>query len=77
MPIEYMFCFIYSLEEHEKCLLSICFALFVANNALKSFRRAKSVACLVLYSRKLFLITLPYISRIGWGNLTPHILSIA
>ena len=41
-----------------KCLLSICFALFVANNALKSFRRAKSVGSLVLYSRKLFLIIL-------------------
>ena len=35
------------------------FALFVANNAEKSFRRAKIVACLVLYSRKIFLITLP------------------
>ena len=26
-----------SLEEHEKCLLSIGFALFVANNAKKHF----------------------------------------
>ena len=30
-----------SLQEHEKCLFSICFALFVANIAYKSFRRAK------------------------------------
>ena len=30
-----------SLQEREKCLLSICFALFLANNAYKSFRRAK------------------------------------
>ena len=35
------------------------FAIFVAGNAYKSFRRAKSVASLVLYSRTLFLITLP------------------
>ena len=30
-----------SLQEHEKCLLSICFALFVANNAYKPFGPAK------------------------------------
>ena len=35
------------------------FYFFVANNAYKSFRRAKIVACLVKFSRKLFLITLP------------------
>ena len=39
------------------------FALFVANNALKLFRRTKSVACVVLYSRKLFLITLPILFK--------------
>ena len=27
--------------------------------------------------KKLFLITLPYFSRSGWGNLTPRILSMA
>ena len=31
-----------SLQEHEKSLLSICYALFVANNELKSLCRAKS-----------------------------------
>ena len=31
------------LQEHEQCLLSICFALFVVNSAYKSFRRAKCV----------------------------------
>ena len=56
-----------SLQEREKCLLSICFALFVANNAEKSFRRAKSVACLVLVSRILFLITLPQLFKKGVG----------
>ena len=66
-----------SLQEHERCQLSMLFALFVASNAYRSFRRAKSVACVVLYSRKLFLITLTYFSRSGWGNLTPHILSMA
>ena len=30
-----------SLQEHETCLLSICFALYIAKNAYKSFRRAK------------------------------------
>ena len=39
------------------------FALFVAKNAYRSFRRAKSVACVVLYSRKLFLITLPILFK--------------
>ena len=39
--------------------------------------RKKSMACLFLYSRKLFLVTLPYFSRSGWGKLTPHILSKA
>ena len=54
---------IVSLQEHDKCLLSICFALFVVNNAQKSFRRAKSMACLVLYSRRVFLITLPLLFK--------------
>ena len=40
-----------SLQEHEKRLLRICFGLFVANNAYKSFLGAKSVACLVLIAR--------------------------
>ena len=53
----------YQYQGHEKCLLSICFALFVANNAYKSFRCAKSVTCLDLYSRKLFLITLPLLFK--------------
>ena len=35
---------IVSLQEHEKCLLIICFALFVANNAYILFCRTKSVA---------------------------------
>ena len=39
------------------------FALFVANNAYKSFRRAKSVAFLVLHLRKLFLIILPLLFK--------------
>ena len=30
---------------------------------IKSFRRANSVACLVLYSRKLVLITLPLLFK--------------
>ena len=29
----YTFTIIVSLQEHEKSLLSICFALFIANNA--------------------------------------------
>ena len=37
---------IVSLQEHETCILSIGFALFVANNAYKSFCCAKSVAFL-------------------------------
>ena len=52
-----------SLQDPDKSLLSICFALFLANNAYKSFRRAKCVALLVLYSRKLFLITLPLLFK--------------
>ena len=39
-------------------LIEYIFTLFVTNNAQKSFHRAKRAACLVLYSRKLFLITL-------------------
>ena len=39
-------------------IASMCFALFVANNA-----SCKNVACLVLYSRKLFLITLPLLFK--------------
>ena len=42
-----------------KMPIEFLFCFFVANNAYKSFRRAKIAACLVLYSRKLFLITLP------------------
>ena len=43
--------------------IEICFALFVASNAYKSFRSAKSVAYLVMYSRKIFLITLPLLFK--------------
>ena len=32
----------WSQLEPEKCLLSICFSLFVANNAYKSFRCANN-----------------------------------
>ena len=39
------------------------FCLFVANNTYKSFRRAKSVALLVLHLRKLFLIILPILFK--------------
>ena len=63
--------FDFSLYFNYKCLLSICLALFVVNNACKSFRRAKSVACLVLYSRKLFLITLPLLFKKWVGYLNP------
>ena len=37
----------------------------------KSVRRAKSVTCLVLYSRKLFLITLPLLFKKWVGKLNP------
>ena len=47
------------------------FALFVANIAQKSFRRAKSVACLVLGSRKSLLITLPLLFKKWVGLLNP------
>ena len=46
------------------------FALFVAKMYEKHF--VAQIYCFVLYSRKLFLILL---SRSGWGNLTPYILS--
>ena len=59
------------LQEQEKCLLNICFTLFVANNAYKSYHRAKSVACLALYSRKLFLITLLLLNKKWVGYLSP------
>ena len=35
------------------------FCFLCSEKCIKSFRHAKGVACLVLYSRKLFLITLP------------------
>ena len=35
------------------------FSFICSEQCIQSFRRANSVACLVLYSRKLFLITLP------------------
>ena len=54
-----------SLQEHEKCLLSICFALFVANNAYKSFRRAKSVACFVLIKKLIPNNTTPTFQEVG------------
>ena len=60
-----------SLQEYEKCLLPICFALFIGNNALKSFRRTKGVACLVHYSRKLFLIKLPLLFKKWLGKFHP------
>ena len=37
----------------------------------KSFCRAKSAACVVLYSRKLFLITLPLLFKKWMGLLNP------
>ena len=37
----------------------------------KSFRRAKSVACLVLYSKKIFLIKLPLLLQKWVGYLNP------
>ena len=46
--------------------LRICFALFVANKAYKTFCR-----CLVLYSRKIFLITLPLLFKKWVGLLKP------
>ena len=53
------------------------FCFICSEQCIKSFRRTKRVACLVLYSRKFFLITNPYFSKSGWGNLTPHIFSMA
>ena len=44
--------FIVSLQEHEKSLLSICFALFVTSNVLKTLRSPISMASFVLYPRQ-------------------------
>ena len=55
-----------SLQEHEKCLLSICFALFVANNALKSFRRAKKCGLFSSLFRKIIPTnTTPTFQEVG------------
>ena len=43
------------------------FCFICSEQCLKTFRRAKSVACLVLYSRKLFLIILPLLFKNGVG----------
>ena len=54
-----------SLQEHEKCLLSICFALIVASYAIKSFRRAKNVTCLVLIEKVIPNNTTPTFQEVG------------
>ena len=56
-----------SLQEHETCILSLGFALIVANNAYKSFHRAKSVVCLVLYSKNISYNTTPFFMK--WAGL--------
>ena len=60
-----------SLQEHEEYLLSICFALFVANSAYKSFRCGKSVACLVLFKNIIPYITTPTFQEVG--GVTEHL----
>ena len=56
-----------SLHEHEICLKSIYFALFVANK--KTFRRAKLLTYFVPYT------TVPtFFSQKGWDNSTQYIL---
>ena len=47
------------------------FCFICSEQYIKSFRRANSVACLVLYSRKLFLITQPLVSKKWVGELNP------
>ena len=47
------------------------FCFICSEQCIKSFRRAKSVACLVLYSRKLCLITLPLLFKKWVGELNP------
>ena len=39
------------------------FCFIFSEQCKKSFRRAKNVACLVLYPRKLFLVTLPLLFK--------------
>ena len=60
-----------SLQQHEKGLLSIWFALFIANSTLKSFRCARCVDLLFLYSKKVVLITLPLFFKKWVGYLNP------
>ena len=47
------------------------FCFICSEQYIKSFRRANSVACLVLYSRKLFLITQPLVFKKWVGELNP------
>ena len=47
------------------------FCFICSEQCIKSFRRAKSVACLVLCSRKLFLISLPILFKKWVGQLNP------
>ena len=49
----------------KKSLLSIFFVLFIANNALKSFRRAKYVALLVPHSKNIPNNTTPTFQEVG------------
>ena len=60
-----------SLQEHKICLFSICFALFIAMNSYKLFPHTTSVDCLVLYSKILFLKTLPLLFKRWVGYLNP------
>ena len=46
--------------------------LYLELNVSKSFYHSKVLTCLVLCSRRLFLMPLPYISRNGRGNSIPH-----
>ena len=54
-----------SLQEHEKCLLGICFALFVANNAYKSFRRAKTWLISSVFKKIIPNNTTPTFQEVG------------
>ena len=57
--------------------MAYMFCFISREKCIKNISSRKKYGLFSSVSRKLFLITLRPFSRSGWGNLTPHILSMA
>ena len=53
------------------------FCFICSEQCIKILSSRKKCSLFSSVFKKIIPITLPYFSRSGWGNFTPHILSLA